>query len=88
MSRRGRSFKCWIGNYDGTREALVIAASQRVAARILSCGVPTLKDYYTVCPVPSGLEPETLYTRPMWGAGYVVVGWTKGLCALTKVPKT
>lgn len=56
--------KCWSGNFDGVRDALVIASSQAKAAKVLGCGVKSLKDWYCEYPLPLGdFKTEVLYTK-------------------------
>jgi len=75
--------KCWIGNYDGRREAMVIARNQKTAARVAETGLHTFRQFYMLQKaVPTGYKAETLYTRPMWGSGYLNDEWEEGRCLL------
>lgn len=61
-----RPLKCWIGNYDGRRQALIVATSQKAAAKIAGCGIPTFVNYFLLQDAaPAWPKLNTLYTRPM-----------------------
>ena len=70
--------KCWIGNFDGSRQGLVIANNQRVAAKV--CGT-SMRDFchfwgQQVAWPRQTLKPLTLYTRPYGSFGE----FTEGHC--------
>ena len=83
--------KCWIGNYDGQRRALVIATSQAKAVEIVRCGsVHTFRNFYVEQEQPlmgAGLAfyaANTLYTQPMDCLGDARLVWIEGKCPLKK----
>jgi hypothetical protein len=64
--------KCFLGNYDGTRQGLIITSSRTKAAQIAECWVHSFQlhwgeygDKYA-----AGLKPDTLYTR-LFSSSYV-----------------
>lgn len=74
-----KRLKCFIGNLDGDREGLVIANSQREAARIAGTSLNDFREYWEVAPsdrLVETLEPMVLYTRPFLSSG----AWMKGRC--------
>jgi hypothetical protein len=76
-------FKMWIGNLDGDRQGLVVAASSRKAAAIVGTTRWDLENYWVLQPgliteakaKELGFEPGVLYTRfpghPEWTEGRV-----------------
>ena len=75
--------KCWKGNLDGQRDALVITSSQKKAAAILQCGLTCLRDYFSVQrEIPEGLKQDTMYTRPIDCSLGGDKNWTEGRCEL------
>lgn len=58
--------RCWIGNYDGRRNALVIATTKKRAKELLNVGTTTFEGYFNEQrDVPIGFAIETLYLRSM-----------------------
>ncbi len=80
--------KCWRGNFDGVREACVITTSQKRAAEILGMSLHGFRGYFcTTDDHPIGLEPNTMYTRRLYGQrlkdgriATLAEPWRKGLC--------
>ncbi len=59
--------KCYIGNYDGIREGLVIAKNQKDAARISNRSVYDFREHWQEIDalIDGGrIKEETLYTKP------------------------
>lgn len=75
--------KCWTGNLDGQRNALVIASSQAKAAKVLGISTKSLRDYFGLRgDVPTGYEVETMYTQDNREFGPHHDTWTKGRCEI------
>ncbi len=60
--------KVWHGNKNGKVEALVAAANQKEAARLLHTSVGDIRDYYHVTSIPelvmiANQVPGTVYVR-------------------------
>lgn len=80
-----RRYKAWSGNYDGSRQALVIALNKKTAMRIIGCGAKSFADYYGELEgYPEGLIVETLYTRAMSMNRNADKTWHLGRCPLPK----
>lgn len=69
--------KMWIGNLDGRRQGLVIAASKTRARQILGVGVTEFDGYWSERPVDTQFDPEVLYTRR-----FNTEVWHRGRCSL------
>lgn len=86
MSRA--KLKCWIGNYDGERQGMVIATSKRAARRVINVSAREFEDYWSEQRVvPAGYEVEALYTRTLSRRLLIEAterdpGWVKGRCSL------
>ncbi len=76
------SLKMWIGNLDGSRQGLVIAASKSSAAKAAGMSLHTFNGYFALqtC-VYQGMEPDVLYTRPYAWTPHPRP-WIKGKCPL------
>jgi hypothetical protein len=74
-----KKLKMWVGNLDGSREGLVIAATKVRAREIL--GARTSRTdfdaYWREHPVDPRLEPEVLYTRRFDAR---IEAWFRGRC--------
>lgn len=57
--------KCFVGNYDGKSEGLVIASSQKKAAEVARTGLHDFREYWEVIDQwPNGkFKAYTLYLR-------------------------
>jgi len=80
--------KCFIGNYDGRRQGLIIAKSQKEAAEIIGRSVRDLRLYWRsrpllACPIENP-KRGVLYTKPYDCRD---TEWTEGRCELP-APKT
>lgn len=79
--------KMWIGNFDGHREALVLAPNKERARKALDVGRADFDKYWVECnptslspPLNSAaLEAEVLYTRRY--DAHPTTPWFKGRCA-------
>ena len=59
--------KCWIGNLDERHQGLVIASSQKEAAKTARTGIKSFRDYWVLQTNPwpiTAPKINTLYTRP------------------------
>ncbi len=77
---RSTTLKCFQGNLDGQREALVIASSQKSAANVANTSVHDLRTYWTTdgdWPAQD-MKPNCLYTKPICSSN----PWVEGLCKL------
>lgn len=67
-ARDPKKLKCFIGNLDGRREAVVSATNEVMAARALDIGMGHFKGYFqkerTGNPVVQG-KPFVVFTRPI-----------------------
>lgn len=67
-ARDPKKLKCFIGNLDGRREAVISATNEVMAARALDTGITGFKDYFhksrTMNPVVIG-KPFVVFTRPI-----------------------
>jgi hypothetical protein len=75
--------KMWIGNLDGSRQGLVIAATKKRAVEVVGTGRTDFDAYWHERSVDPSLEPEVLYTRPFaesLRAG--TAAWYRGRCPL------
>lgn len=75
--------KMWVGNFDGSRQGLVIAPTKKRAREIVSIGRTDFDAYWHERPVDTSLEPEVFYTRPFaesLRAGTAT--WYRGRCPL------
>jgi hypothetical protein len=84
-TKRAPMLKMWIGNFDGQREALIIATSKKRACEITHTGRKHFDDYWVEQDaVDPNFKPETLYTRPMLREGRraFLLEWFEGLCKL------
>ncbi len=77
---KDRILKCWVGNYDGQREALVISTSQKAAAAIARIPLSSFRDHFWQTESIPDLKPETLYTRD--NRNYNRDTWSEGRCTL------
>jgi hypothetical protein len=76
-----RKLKMWTGNYDGSREGLVIASSKERARKILGASRSEFDNYWSETPeVDPSLETEVLYTRPF--TYLTAPPWHRGRCPL------
>lgn len=73
--------KMWVGNLDGRREGLVIAATKKRAREVIGprTSVADFNSYWREWPVDLRLEPEVLYTRRF---GARMESWFHGRCPL------
>ena len=66
-----RKLKCWIGNYDGIRQGLVVAASQKEAAKIAGTSTRDFAAYWVEQESTAisyfGVRERALYTRKYGG---------------------
>lgn len=79
-SQEEANVKCFQGNFDGIRLGLVIASSQKNAAKIAGTSLYEFRMYWTddaPCPKQK-LKQGTLYTRTLYGDEE----WFEGLCSL------
>lgn len=79
-----RAMKIWVGNVDGRREGLVIAATKKRAREVAGRSVGEFNSYWheagpAYTEGATSLEPEILYTRPFDARG---AAWQKGRCPL------
>ena len=75
-----KPLKMWIGNFDGSREGLVIAATKAQALKVVGGGRKNFEDYWTLQPaVDPAFTPEVLYTRLM---RHPKATWQQGRCPL------
>jgi len=72
--------KMWIGNFDGRRQGLVIAATKKRAREVVERSVTEFNGHWHEIPINTSLEPEVLYTRPFDAAKDVP--WQRGRCPL------
>ncbi len=73
--------KCYVGNFDGNREGLVVAANQKEAAKIAGTTLYDFRNYWVAMDHPwpiSAPKIKTLYTRPFSTTGDW--SWTEGIC--------
>ena len=70
--------KMWTGNFDGSRQGLVIATSKQRASEVVGSGLTDFNRHWREQPIDEALEPEMLYTRPFDSRG----PWFRGRCAL------
>jgi hypothetical protein len=76
-----KKLKMWIGNFDGSRTGLVIAASKERARQIVGTGRSDFENYWSLqTKVDDSLEAEVLYTCPSARVG--PQKWQKGRCPL------
>jgi hypothetical protein len=70
----------WVGNFDGSREGLVIAATKARAIAIVGSGRGDFDAHWTLRPsVDPTLGRRVLYTRPFNKRDVV---WFRGRCPL------
>jgi hypothetical protein len=74
-----KAMKMWLGNYDGRREALVIASTKKRAREVSERSVTEFNRFWHEVPINTSLDPEVLYTRPY---GNSDVPWQRGRCPL------
>ena len=80
-----RKLKCWTGNHDGDRYALIIATSQQRAAKALGVSIPMFTKYFTLKePVPALLKTEVLYTKPIPDTYGERHPWVEGRCKIER----
>lgn len=74
-----KTLKCFIGNYDGIRQGMVIANSQERLREALDCSQHEVSMNWAVGKWPN-FEPKpfTLYTRLY--SGLIVGEWHEGVC--------
>jgi hypothetical protein len=73
-SMKSEKVKCYIGNLDGDRLGLVVAANQREAARIASTGLVDFRRHWNARLSPWPIQApklRTLYTRWYDGGEWV-----------------
>ncbi len=79
---RAKTLKCFQGNLDGQREALVIASSQQKAASIANTSVHDLRTYWSTDgdwpAAQDALKVNSLYTKPICSSE----PWVEGVCKL------
>lgn len=71
--------KCYKGNYDGTRESIVIAPSWKIAANVAQSSLYEMHRYWSIAvwdEDANGLMTNKLYTRRMCSK----VPWFQGVC--------
>jgi len=71
--------KMWIGNYDGRRQGLVIAATKKRAREVVVRSQKEFDSYWHEIKLDESLDPEVLYTRPYDAAAGA---WQRGKCTL------
>jgi len=78
--KRARRVRVYIGNYDGTREGLVVAANQKDAAKVAHCSVYHFREYWSARPdwPLTKLKLGVLYTRKIDARNE----WQEGICQL------
>jgi hypothetical protein len=75
--------KMWIGNFDGSRQGLVIARTKERARKIVGTGRTDFDGHWRLQAfVDESLEPEVLYTRP-FADQYLNGPWRRGRCPLS-----
>jgi hypothetical protein len=76
--------KCYTGNYDGTREGLIVAENQKRAAEVAGCSLYAFRQFWHQAPnwPDQRIRPHTLYTR-LYSARYQGE-WTEGRVANDK----
>jgi hypothetical protein len=80
-----RRLKCWIGNLDGSRYGLVIATSQKRAAKVLGMGLQMFNNYFAEADEVSTLrKSETLYTKPISNRFGEHHEWVEGYCKIER----
>lgn len=68
MAGRTKVLRCWVGNYDGKRQGLVIAYSAKDAIKVIGTSANDFANYWHLAQsMPSGLKLNTLYTMPSGG---------------------
>ena len=76
--------KMWIGNLDGSRQGLVIAASKARARTIVGTSRGDFEDHWILqSGVDTALEPEVLYTR-VFAERTATMPWYRGRCPLIR----
>jgi hypothetical protein len=63
---RPEMVKCWIGNLNGKHEGLVVARSQKEAAKVVGTSLHDFRDFWSEQRTPWPIEApkvRTLYTR-------------------------
>ncbi len=83
-----RKLKCWIGNLDGLRQGIVVAASQKEAAKIVGTSMRDFAAYWSERePNPAAyfsiVKTRTLYTRPYGGLA-CEKNFVEGRCVIEK----
>jgi len=72
--------KMWIGNFDGSRQGLVIAPTKARAIAIVGSSRSDFNGHWILRrDVDPTLEPEVLYTRPF---NKHDAAWFRGRCPL------
>ena len=81
--------KMWIGNYDGSRQGLVIAPTKKRAMEIIGSGRNNFNGYWVLQEsIEPNLSPELLYTRDMRDKyREPKPPWHEGRCPLVRKDK-
>lgn len=75
----------WVGNLDGSRQGLVIAASKERARKIVGTGRTDFDGHWKLQPaIDPTLDPEVLYTRAFSRSGNDSGPWYRGRCPLIR----
>jgi hypothetical protein len=75
--------KMWIGNFDGSRQGLVIASTKEKARQIIGTSRSDFDGHWTQQPaVDQTLEPEVFYTRALSRRYETPAPWYRGRCPL------
>jgi hypothetical protein len=81
---RSTGLKCFEGNYDGLRQGLVIASSQKQAAAAAGTSLSGFRDFWHQAGTwpAQDLKPNVLYTKPFDSRR----PWVEGRCEVEQKP--
>jgi hypothetical protein len=83
MTSKLKKLKMWIGNLDGRRQGLVIAATKARAVEVAGVGRTDFNaHWHQLREIDPALDPEVLYTRPYADGIRGAKTWVHGRCAL------
>lgn len=80
FGKRLQRVRCYMGNYDGRRQGLVVATNQKEAAEVARTSVYTFRQYWSARPEwpLTKLKLGVLYTRKYGTQN----DWQEGICQL------